>query len=130
VPGPTGPTGATGPAEYYTTHTIAIKGSIPTDTFFPGFIIDGTFGGTQHIVRITGRTRTGTAIFKIYRRTSGSTTDSVILPATGGYQATTTGSSYTITPFVLSDQWYVYIKTSSFTGVADLSVTVTIKHTA
>jgi len=129
VPGPTGPTGATGPSEYYTTHTIAIKGDIPSNTYFPGFVIDGTNGGTQNIVRVTARTRTGTALFKIYRRTSGSDIDSAILPATGDYQGTTTGTSYTISPFLLSDQWYVYIKTSSFTGVSDLSVTITVKHT-
>jgi hypothetical protein len=123
---------------YYTFHTIAIKGLIPKNTYFPGFIIDESNGGVQSIVRVQARIRSSAAghcRFAIYRRTESSQIDSIVIPSTteGNYVSATengttiTGSNYNM-PFALDDEWYVYIKTIDSEGVNDLSITITVRH--
>lgn len=120
---------------YFTYHTFAIKGVIPSDTFFPGFIINkaSESAHTQTIEKISARTRSGSCQVVVYKRGAGSTTDSPILPnSSGGYvEALATGANSTTgCPYTLADNDYIFIKTLTSTATTDLSVTITIKHVA
>jgi hypothetical protein len=120
---------------YFTYHTFAIKGVIPSDTFFPGFIINkaGESGHTQTIEKISARTRSGSCQFVVYKRGAGSSTDSPILPNSSGSYITAIAlgvNSTTGCPYALTDNDYIFIKTLTSTSTTDLSVTITIKHVA
>ena len=120
---------------YFTYHTFAIKGMIPSDTFFPGFIINktGESGHTQTIEKISARTRDGSCQIVIYKRGAGSSTDSLILPNSSGSYITAIAlgaNSTTGCPYALTDNDYIFIKTLTSTSTTDLSVTITIKHVA
>jgi hypothetical protein len=132
VPGPQGPPG---PGVWFTYHTFAIKGVIPSDTFFPGFIINkaGESNHTQTIEKISARTRSGSCQFVVYKRGAGSSTDNPILPNSSGSFITAIAlgaNSTTGCPYNLTDNDYIFIKTLTSSSTTDLSVTITIKHVA
>jgi hypothetical protein len=134
--GEPGQDGADGASTYYTTHTLALSGIVPENTYFPGFTIDrilvsGSYTENQKIVRIAGRTLSGSVGIAIHRIIHGQSTGAKILPPSSStYSIGNTGNTYDV-DYSLSHNNYIYffIPLGYVNLGEDLSVTITIEHT-